>query len=303
MTSWTNGDEAEEHKPLPEETDYFYDDVVDLNDKTEFQRDSSTEKSVSTISPEILSHYVAGDTPTLYAGTRPANGSAAYTPAEHSPQNGSPADGTAFTFFGVPIPPLNLNNVWGQTKGKRTKDSRRNSLPKKPSTVDQDGFTPMLPGGTGGFRPMQVSTTGHTLLGEEETEDEEDENTAHRNDKSTSNKIAGPGNGSTTRYTTAESPYQYDRLPGNDYSYSRFVNITTRDSLFESATINSIVRSTAKPDSFNNLQQTAASDAIAQSDNAFVHSENPTKLSTGNFKYNCLMFQKDTRNTDVVLLQ
>jgi len=136
----------------------------------------------------------------------------------------------------------------------------------------------MLPG-TGGFRPM-VSTTVHTLFGEE-LENEEDNNTTYRN-KNTSNKVVGPG-GSTTRFTT-ESPFQYDRLPGNEYSYSRFVNITTRDSLFESATINSIIRSTAKPNSFNNLQQTAASDAIAQSDNSFNQSESPTKLSTGNIK-------------------
>lgn len=125
-----------------------------------------------------------------------------------------------------------------------------------------------------------VSTTDHTLFGEE-IENEEDNNTTYRN-KNTSNIVVGSG-GRTTRFTT-ESPNQYDKFPGNEYSYSRFVNITTRDSLFESATINPIIRSTAKPNPFKNLQQTAASNVIAQSDNSFNQSESPTKLSTGNIK-------------------
>lgn len=253
-----------------------------MNDKTEFQRDFSTEKTISTIPPEILSHYVPGDTPTLYASTRPNTSS--YAP-ENSSQGGSPGGGTAFTFFGVPIPPLNFNSAWGQAKGngKRVKDSRRNSLPKKTSTVDQDGFTPMLPG-TGGFRPI-MSTPDNTFFGED-MESEEDNDTIYKN-RSTSNKIIGLG-GSTPRYhisSTTESPFQDDRYPGNEYSYSKFVNITTRDSLFESATINSIIRSTAKPNpSNNNQQQTAASDAIVHSDNTINQFDNLPKLSTGNIK-------------------
>jgi len=202
---------------------------------------------------------------------------------ETSPQTNNPG-GTAFTFFGVPIPPLNLNNVWGQTKGtgKRLKDSRRNSMPKKTSTVDQDGFTPMLPG-TGGFRPV-MSTADHSYFGEE-IESEEENNNGFKN-KSSMNQIVGSG-GTTMRYhisSTTETPFHYNRHPSNEYSFSKFVNITTRDSLFESATINSIIRSTAKPNPANNQQQTVVSDTIIQNDESAYQSESPPKSSSGNTK-------------------
>eukprot|EP00102_Acyrthosiphon_pisum_P022330 XP_016659540.1 PREDICTED: chaoptin isoform X2 [Acyrthosiphon pisum] len=268
VTTWTNSDESDKNKPLPEETDYFYDDVVDLNDKTELQRGYSTEKTLSTISPAILSHYVPGDTPTLYASSRP-NSSSSYTD-DHSVQ--SNAGGTAYTFFGVPIPPLSLNNIWGQSKGtgKRLKDSRRNSLPKRTSTVDQDSFTPILPG-TNGYRPM-MTTPDNNFFGED-VENEDDVENIYRN-ASASNKIIGSG--SPPRYqfsSTTESPYRYDRFSSSDLSFSKFVNITTRDSLFESATINSIIRPTVKPSITNNQQQTLASATTLQSDDSANQSE------------------------------
>lgn len=263
--------------PLPEETDYFYDDVVDLNDKTELQRDFSTEKSLSTLSPAILSHYVPGDTPTLYASARP--NSSSYTDENSASAN---SGGTSYTFFGVPLPPLNLNNIWGKPKGtgKRLKDSRRNALPKKTS-IDQDGFTPLLPG-IGGFRPMGT-TSDQTFYGEEV--DNEEDPIIYRN-KSTITKVIGSG--TPTRYhlsTTTESASHYDRYPSNDYGYSKFVNITTRDSLYESATINSIIRSTAKPNPTNNQQQTASSIINLQSEDSVNQSESPAKLSTGNISH------------------
>lgn len=279
VNSWTNSEEANENKPLPEETDYFYDDVVDLNDKTEIQRGFSTEKSLSTISPAILSHYIPGDTPTLYASTRSNSSS---VNSDH-PLQSNPG-GTDFTFFGVPIPPLNFNNIWGQTKGtgKRLKDSRRNSLPKKSSAVEQDGFTPILPG-TGGFRPM-ITTSDHNSF-EEETDNEDEIDIVYRN-KSTSNKIIGSQSVGSSRYysSTTEIPFNYDKFPNSEYSYSKFVNITTRDSLFESATINSIIRSTAKPSFDSSQQQSAASATILQSNNSLNQSESLFKLSTGNIQ-------------------
>lgn len=276
VTSWANSEESNENKPLPEESDYFYDDVVDLNDKVEFQREFSTEKTLSTISPAILSHYVPGDTPTLYASTR-SNSSSVKN--EHSQHTNS--GNTDFTFFGVPIPPLNFNNIWGQTKGtgKRLKDSRRNSLPKKSSTIEQDSFTPILPG-IGGFRPM-MTTPDHNSF-EEETDNEDEIDIVYRN-KSASNKFAGSGGSLGYHFSsTTETPFYYDRYPNSEYSYSKFVNITTRDSLFESATINSIIRSTTKPILDNSQQQSAASATILQSDNSFNQSESLPKLSTGN---------------------
>lgn len=249
-----------------------------MNEKTEFQRGFSTEKTISTIPPAVLSHYVSGDTPTLYASTKP--NSSSYTNEQQLPNN---QGGTAFTFFGMPIPPLNFNNIWSQTKGtgKRVKDSRRNSLPKKATTVEQDGFTPMLPG-TGGFRPS-MATPDHPFFGEEMYEEEEEIGNMYRN-KSLSNKIKGSGGHSTYHFSsTTDTPFHYDRFTNSD-SYSKFINITTRDSLFESATINSIIRPTAKPSQANNQQQTAT--GISQSDDTVSTSENPHKLSTGKITIN-----------------
>lgn len=255
-----------------------------MNDKTdELQRGFSTEKTLSTLSPGVLSHFVSGDTPTLYAGSRPNSSSNIdERPLQSNPSGtGGLGGNTGFTFFGMPIPPLNFNNIWSQTKGtgKRLKDSRRNSLPKKMSTIEQDGFTPMLPG-TGGFRPM-MTTPDHPYFGEEAEDEEDVEHTYENKNMSTRIKEIG----GLPRYqfssTTTESPFHYDRFPTSDVSYSKFVNITTRDSLYESATINSIIRSTAKPNPpINNQQQSAI--GISQSDDT-IHqlSESSHKSTTG----------------------
>lgn len=271
-----NEEQPEEHKPLPEETDYFYEDVVDLNDKTELQRGFSTEKTLPTISPAILSHYIPGDTPTLYASARP--NSSGTIVDDHGSQSNSGST-TAYTFFGVPIPPINLNNIWGQAAkgtGKKLKDGRRNSSAKKPSTADPEGF-----------RPAVTTAPDHAYFAEE-TENEEEMDTVYRN-RSSSNKIVGSGGLPRYHYsTTTESTGLYNRFPGNDFGYSKFVNYTTRDSLFESATMNSVVRSTAKPGPIDNQQQqTVTSDVTLLNDRpVYVQSsEGQPKLSTGNVNF------------------
>jgi len=191
-------------------------------------------------------------------------------------------DGTSYTFFGVPIPPLNLNNIWGPTKnnGKRLKDSRRNSLPRKSSTIDHDGFTPMLPG-TGVFQPL-MTTPDNTFFGGE-VDSEEVADTIYRNKTTSVNKIVDSGNPSRYHFSsTTESSSHYDRFPSSDYGYSKFVNTTTRDSLFESATMNLIVRSTAIPSIDNNQPQKVASATSVQNDDPIDESESLHKLSTGN---------------------
>lgn len=275
---------------MPEDTDYFYEDVVDLNDKTEFQRDFSTEKTTPAIPAAILSHYVPGDTPTLYAGAKPNTSNA----GDHQPTtNGNALDGgTSYTFFGVPIPPLNLNNIWGQTKTnrKRPKDSRRNSLPRKSSST-VDGFTPMLPG-TGGFRPSMATTPPDeqhvALVDVVEPDGEEPPDTVYQRNKSASaNTVAGSNPPRYHFSSTTESSSRYDRFPSSDYGYSRFVNITTRDSLFESATVNSIVRSTAKPNPDDNHQRHMAISATRNNESSDQPGTGPHKSSTGNVHVVC----------------
>lgn len=114
-------------RPLPEDSDYFYDEYVEYEENStsnmnqhqlllskplqqhhQFSATSTsiptTTNNIPTIPPGVLSHFIPGDTPTLYASTKPPP---AHITAEESKQPPTqPA--TAFTFFGVPIPHINI---------------------------------------------------------------------------------------------------------------------------------------------------------------------------------------------------
>lgn len=126
-----------------------------------------------------------------------------------------------------------------------------------------------------------MTTPSHTyFVGEADSEGIAD--TIYKNKSTSVNKIVGSGNPSRHHLSsTTESSSHYDRFPNSDYSHPTFVNITTRDSLFESATINSIIRSTAKPSPDNNQQPIVASSTSIQSDKPINESESLNKLSTG----------------------
>lgn len=67
---------------------------------------------------------------------------------------------SAFTFFGMPLPSLNLNNFWNSGKSLnklQKKHGRHESWPPSEPEIQKDGFVPMLPG-DGGFVPMNVTT-------------------------------------------------------------------------------------------------------------------------------------------------
>ncbi|XP_050530399.1 protein artichoke [Daktulosphaira vitifoliae] len=284
VQSWVeNNMEVTENKPLPEETDYFYDEAVDLEEKPEVQRGFSTEKSVTTISPAILSHFVAGDTPTLYAGTR-SNDSNSYI--EEQPQS-SNSGGNAFTFFGVPIPPLNLNNIWGtMNKGniKKLKDGRRNSSSKKPlfSMIVDEGtssgnFTPMLPG-IGGFRPMTPSTTADS----QDSFGHDNSNVHSVTDYTNLTKIVKITSKYYHNSSTTESPMRQVTVSNNPSNSSilKIYNGTTRDSLFESVAINTIFRPTTNSNLVNSPLQTSTTSSVSQSTVSSTYSENAFKHTT-----------------------
>lgn len=92
--------------PSPEESELFYDDYLDYqyNDST-----TTTEKS---------SHFIAGDTPTLYAASSKKNGTAVHAP---KPISGSPST-SGFTIFGVPLSSFNFNNLWSNNGRNDKKD-------------------------------------------------------------------------------------------------------------------------------------------------------------------------------------
>ncbi|RZC43108.1 LRR 8 domain containing protein [Asbolus verrucosus] len=155
--------------PSPEESEYFYDEYVDypFNDtKNNLPQDQKTDGGNPT--PKSP-HYTPGDTPTIYAA--PKNKTKPDIPKEVSD---SPST-SGFTFFGVPLPSLNLKNLLGGNGRMDDKKSTTNTpiaerkmaivnkparsgargglgLPSSPE-VQTGGFVPLLPG-SGGFKPI-----------------------------------------------------------------------------------------------------------------------------------------------------
>lgn len=147
-------------KPLPEETDYFDPKFIEYHENNS----KTNPQNVTSIPPGVMSHFIPGDTPTLYAGAR--------TKPNVTKNNPPPAQGSsAFTFFGMPLPSLNLNNFWnsGKSVDKPKKHGRHEAWPPSEPEIQKDGFVPMLPG-IGGFVPMNVTPTdrnssGHHAIG------------------------------------------------------------------------------------------------------------------------------------------
>ncbi|XP_044267257.1 protein artichoke [Tribolium madens] len=144
--------------PSPEESEYFYDEYIDYP-YNETQQNLVVENV--TQSP----HYISGDTPTLYAA--PKNKSRPDIPKEVT---NSPST-SGFTFFGVPLPALNLKNLIGGGTGrmddnKMTMERKMAIVNKPPRSgargglglpnlpeIQTGGFVPLLPG-EGGFKPI-----------------------------------------------------------------------------------------------------------------------------------------------------
>ncbi|XP_045472091.1 protein artichoke-like [Harmonia axyridis] len=176
--------------PLPQESDYFYDQYVDYPFNESLSLNANDEEGIldrflkvnhsSLMEPPLSSHVISGDTPTLYAA--PSNNKIKPDiPKEvpHSPSS------SGFTFFGVPLSGLNLSQFLGGNKKNLAKSASnaksvmpiadrkmaimnipvvrgttaRNIYREPPSTpfIETGGFRPILPG-EGGFLPM-VETT------------------------------------------------------------------------------------------------------------------------------------------------
>ncbi|XP_044750266.1 protein artichoke-like [Coccinella septempunctata] len=188
-----------EHKtnvlaPLPQESEYFYDEYVDYPFNESLSLVSNEEVGVldrflrlnhsSLMEHEVSSHVIPGDTPTLYAAPS-KNRTKPDIPKEvpHSPSS------SGFTFFGVPLPSINFGQLLGGNKDNAAKSDHtmkslvpvadrkvaimnvpvmrattaRNFYRLPPSTpfIETGGFRPILPG-EGGFRPIFETTTLET---------------------------------------------------------------------------------------------------------------------------------------------
>ncbi|KAL1490941.1 hypothetical protein ABEB36_011610 [Hypothenemus hampei] len=139
--------------PSPEQSEYFFDDFIDLNETKGFL---TTPRS---------SDIVPGDTPTIYAAPKGR-------PPQDIPKGipDSPSS-SGFTFFGIPLPQLALfNNAINLRKEDATTvpsaDDRAAIVnnpkpgPPDPPLIETGGFTPLLPG-TGGFKPIHPIRDEH----------------------------------------------------------------------------------------------------------------------------------------------
>lgn len=158
--------------PSPEESDYFYDDYVDYP-FNETVNNMLNSKNTAVVPVPLITttnrspHYTPGDTPTMYAAS--GNKTKLDIPKEvvNSPST------SGFTFFGVPLPSINLNKLLGGRKEDKKSTlpqaerktaivnnippvrttGRRNMHPPTIPEVQTGGFTPILPG-SGGFKPI-----------------------------------------------------------------------------------------------------------------------------------------------------
>lgn len=109
--------------PSPEESDYFYEEYVDYpyNETNSIDNQNNQNKNFSNIKQETTteksSHYVPGDTPTIYAAPSKDKQKQTTASADVPKGNTIPSPSSSgFTFFGVPLPSINLNKLWPLAK-------------------------------------------------------------------------------------------------------------------------------------------------------------------------------------------
>ncbi|CAH1183084.1 unnamed protein product [Phaedon cochleariae] len=163
--------------PSPEESEYFYDYYIDypyndsLIDPKVAVKEKIRDEEMTT--QNVLDRFlqtkskdnIAGDTPTLYAASSTKPKPDIPQKVSHSPSN------SGFTFFGLPLPDVNLKNLFGPDQARTPVMERKSAIvndspkskrkfiaqmemlqpPKMPEL--QGGFLPVLPG-YGGFKPM-----------------------------------------------------------------------------------------------------------------------------------------------------
>lgn len=229
-------------KPLPEETDYFDPKFIEFHDNNS----KLVPQNKTGIPTGVLSHFISGDTPTLYAGTRQKNNTKPIS---------KPNSESAFTFFGMPIPSLNLNNFWnsGKSFDKQKKDGRRDPSPPTEPEVHKNGFVPLLPG-VGGFVPINVSDppVNHTV------------HSHHVSGHATVSKVSLPTH---TRREPADDLFFNE----SEQPYRSHRNVSHRESLFEVSTTGVNLLPTVK----SNISQIVSS----HTENQPSTTETPTILT------------------------
>nr|CAD7201710.1 unnamed protein product [Timema douglasi] len=181
LTTWVNVKDGS--TPPPEDTEYFYDEYVEYT----YEDGNTTNNSTVMVATEVpltvqvtsspyipqsatvSSHYVPGDTPTLYAGSRQHN-KTAQDPLKNSALTTPSPNSGGFTFFGIPLPSISLGGLWGangrnvdvKPGGMRFIGARGKVDMFPPSETDvHNGFVPMTTE-MGGFTPIADPSLMHS---------------------------------------------------------------------------------------------------------------------------------------------
>lgn len=156
--SLKNANSTKNLPPLPQESDYFYDEYIDYP----YNETAVKEKeklALNAINDNTTTKKPYGNTPTIYAAS---NMNKTKNPVTSSPSS------SGFTFFGVPLP--SLNSLLGTTTGRKndgatqpptaqrksaivSRGNNRVSPPTVPE-IQTGGFVPIVPGMDSGFKPM-----------------------------------------------------------------------------------------------------------------------------------------------------
>lgn len=144
------------NRPSPEESEYFYDDYVDYpyNDTVlnEFDNDINTVQKVNK-------SQESQGVPTLYAGMK-----------NTSQQNTTPPPRSSFTFFGMPLPAIDMGKLlntgrkvdWTENKTPPQHVNKYQS--PEPPKFETGGFSPIMPTTAGGFMPIPNPNISHTAV-------------------------------------------------------------------------------------------------------------------------------------------
>ncbi|XP_034840012.1 protein artichoke [Maniola hyperantus] len=148
------------NRPLPEESDYFYDEYVDYP-----YNETILENMSDNINQTDKSKNRISNTPStpIKNITNTKTGIALKVPVPSS----------GFTFFGVPLPSIDMGKLLNTGRKIDWSDNRNNqhNMKKYQETetprFETGGFSPMLPAASDGFMPIANPTISHTMIGNE----------------------------------------------------------------------------------------------------------------------------------------
>lgn len=147
------------NRPSPEESDYFYDDYVDYpyNETLMDQMNGEFNHTNKGI------HNNLGNTPTLYAAMKNTTKKTGIALKVPIPDSG-------FTFFGVPLPSIDMGKLLNTGRKVDWTENKNNQLHTKkyqvtePPRFETGGFSPMLPTTSDGFMPIPGPTIGTYVI-------------------------------------------------------------------------------------------------------------------------------------------